>query len=195
MKYYTQHDIALGRLRLKIGKAVEPELVAAILGYGVKMEGPTGPGGVSVPAMVGPDAAVEQLRRVGPAPAPSLAERATSARLPGRATARRILGVLGEEPVAEIVRNEAGQIYLKWRGGKTVADFLGAKLYTPTVGPGPADATGVPPARVVYQRHLAVPGYWEDITQEQWEKAPQSDTRVLYTSTAGPVDKHLNGGW
>jgi hypothetical protein len=62
-------------------------------------------------------------------------------------------------------------------------------------GPATADATGVPPARVVYQRHLAVPGYWEDITQEQWEKAPQSDTRVLYTSTAGPVDKHLNGGW
>lgn len=67
MKYYTQHDIALGKLRLKIGKAIEPELAAAILGYGIKMDSPAGSGGVSVPALVGPDAAVEQLRRVGPA--------------------------------------------------------------------------------------------------------------------------------
>lgn len=51
MNHYTQHDIELGKLRLKTGKPVEPELAAAILGYGIKMDGPAGPGGVSVPQM------------------------------------------------------------------------------------------------------------------------------------------------
>ena len=85
MKYYTQHDISLGKMRLKMGKAVEPELAAAILGYGIKMDGPAGSGGVSVP---------------------SLAERAGSPRLPGRATARHILGVL-DEVAAERQRQDA----------------------------------------------------------------------------------------
>lgn len=139
MNHYTQNDIALGKLRLKIGKPVEPELAAAILGYGIKMDGPTGPGGVSIPAVVGPDAAVEQLRRVGPGEVyevrpikspfvfgvdpggvsvPSLAERAASARLPGRATARRILGVL-DEVAAERQRQDA-----RW-GQQNHPSFLG----------------------------------------------------------------------
>ena len=44
----------------------------------------------------------------------------------------------------------------------------------------PIVAKPVAQAEAVYQRHLAVPGYWEDITREQRAKAQRGDTRVLY---------------
>lgn len=38
----------------------------------------------------------------------------------------------------------------------------------------------VPPAKLVYQRQLGTPGYWEDITREDWEKAQRGEIDNRY---------------